>query len=332
MDDEFHRDEKMIKKILNYKIIFISLIFSSFVTSQTNTIETTPDEPNVIPVSTASPSFAPPEPNPISPTPSPVSPTVPVAPMPAPDTPPSPISTVPSTAPSTSTPMIPPPDPISTLPSSPTSTPLTPSHSNNITPATKSTVSKTLKKSSTSLFSDIFKFNWLNQVGFSIQGAGTLNIDREKAPKLIQKSVNKSFLRNFLFFNVQYYFLQFPSFLRWSVKASTGLTRNYDTQSTKFIPLSISGVLHIRIINAVVPFIEWGYSLWNIDFSEFSSTFSYWGTGINISFSLFKPSLKYTLPDEYKINDMGIIVESRWSNYKEHSFLDTVHGGLYLRF
>ena len=191
---------------------------------------------------------------------------------------------------------------------------------------------KTIRKPKDSSVSNIFHFKWPHQIGFSIQGAGTLSLTKEKAPQLIQENINNSFLRNHLFLNLQYYLFQFPSFFKWSLKASAGLTRNYDIQSTNFAPLSVGGALHINLINSLIPFIEAGYSVWNIDFKKFSSHFFYWGTGLNISFSLFKPSLQYTLPDEYKVNDMGLILESRWSIYKDSHFIHTLHGGLYLRF
>ena len=186
-----------------------------------------------------------------------------------------------------------------------------------------------LKSSDTS---DIFHLKWPHQIEFSIQGAGTLNLAKEKAPELIQENINKSFLRNHLFLSLQYYLLQFPSFFKWSVKASAGLTRNYDIQSTKFAPLSVGAALHINLINPFTPFFEVGYSTWNIDFKRFSHAFFYWSTGLNVSFSLFKPSLQYTLPDEYSVNDMGFTLESRWSIYKSNQFINTLHGGLYLRF
>ena len=191
---------------------------------------------------------------------------------------------------------------------------------------------KLVKKPKKSNVSHVFHLKWPHQIEFSIQGAGTLNLTKEKAPQLIQKNINNSFLRNHLFLNLQYYLLQFPSFFKWSLKASAGLTRNYDIQSTKFAPLSVGGALHINLIKSLIPFIEAGYSVWGIDFEKFSSHFFYWSTGLNISFSLFKPSLQYTLPDEYKVNDMGFLLESRWSIYNSSQFIHTLHGGLYLRF
>ena len=191
---------------------------------------------------------------------------------------------------------------------------------------------KTIQKPKDSNASNMFHLKWPHQIEFSIQGAGTLSLTKEKAPQFIQENINNSFLRNHLFLNLQYYLFQIPSFLKWSLKASAGLTRNYDIQSTKFIPLSVGGALHINLIKSLIPFVEVGYSVWSIDFQKFSSHFFYYGTGLNISFSLFKPSLKYTLPDEYKVNDMGLLLESRWSIYKTSQFIHTLHGGLYLRF
>ena len=203
----------------------------------------------------------------------------------------------------------------------------------NSTPVSSAPIAKKpTQKIKDSTQSDMFYLKWPNQIEFSVQGAGTLNITEQTAPELIQTNVNEDFLRNHQFLNLQYYFLQFPSFFKWSLKASAGWTRNYDNQSTEFIPLSIGGVFHLYLIDSLVPFFEWGYSVWNINFDQFSSTFFYWGAGLNISFSLFKPSLRYTLPDEYTINDMGLNVESRWSTYKSNIFINTLHVGLYLRF
>ncbi len=267
---------KSFRKILSYRIILISAVFSFFAVSQT---ESSTDSVLPPPV--------------INSTPDPVPPPV--------------INSTPDS-------VLPPP----AINSTPVSS----------TPIAKKTTQKIKHPNQ----SDMFHLKWPNQIEFSGQGAGTLNITTQNAPKLIQTNVNKAFLRNHSFLNLQYYFLQFPSFFKWSLKVSAGLTRNYDTQSTRFIPLNVGGVFHLYLIDSLVPFFEWGYSVWNINFNEFSSTFFYWGTGLNISFSLFKPSLKYTLADEYKINDMGLNVESRWSIYKSNTFINTLHVGLYLRF
>ena len=299
------KDTKKMNKTTNLFIILIGFTFSSFTTSQTknNTEESLP-----LPATTNT------------------SETLPLSPdntKTTLDTKPSPTTikaseTLPLSPDNTKTTLDTKPSPATT--NTPEMLPLNPV---NI---------QAIKKPKDSSVSNIFHFKWPHQIEFSIQGAGTLSLTKEKAPQLIQENINNSFLRNHLFLNLQYYLFQFPSFFKWSLKASAGLTRNYDIQSTNFAPLSVGGVLHINLINSLIPFIEAGYSVWNIDFKKFSSHFFYWSTGLNISFSLFKPSLQYTLPDEYKVNDMGLILESRWSIYKDSYFIHTLHGGLYLRF
>ena len=178
----------------------------------------------------------------------------------------------------------------------------------------------------------VFKPYLLNHVQVSVQWAKVLSWSENKTPSLLKASINESFLEHFLFLNLQYHILKWPGFLKWGLKTSAGLGRNYDVQSKHFTPLSLGAVIYVYLIDSIAPFVEWGYALWSVDFNEFSSVFPYLSAGLNISFNLLKPSLKYTLSDEYGIDDIGLSVESRWLFYKNYQFMHTIHAGLYLRF
>ena len=107
-----------------------------------------------------------------------------------------------------------------------------------------------------------------------------------------------------------------------------------------FFPLSASFIWSLQIFNypTFTPFFEIGASVWNQGFyNKWSSFFPYWGAGAFISFSLLKNSLRYTFPEEYKIQDMGILLEMRryLTPAKEDgikSFLTTFHAGIYFHF
>ena len=109
---------------------------------------------------------------------------------------------------------------------------------------------------------------------------------------------------------------------------------------SSFFPLSASFIWSLQIFNypTLTPFFEIGASVWNEGlYNEWSSFFPYWGAGAFISFSLLKNSLRYTFPEEYKIQDMGILLEMRryLTPAKEDgikSFLTTFHAGIYFHF
>ncbi len=135
--------------------------------------------------------------------------------------------------------------------------------------------------------------------------------------------------------------MQFPYILKWGIRGSAGIVRNEDQDSLYFYPLSLSLITSLQIFKQqfFTPFFEIGYSVWNVDFSDFSDFFPFYGGGALISFSLFKNSLRHTLPDEYGIQDIGIIAE--WKNHispldppEEESpyFLHSLHVGVYLLF
>ena len=218
---------------------------------------------------------------------------------------------------------------------------------NDTTPLSPSkTQLKNLKKQLLSPLSSknkekLILFQWLNEQHFSLQWA--YGFFRQKhTPPLLKVNINDTFLNQALFFfNFQQNIIQFPYILKWGLKVSTGITRNYDNDKIYFYPLHLSAITSLQIFKyqLIVPFFEMGYSTWNIDFSEFSEAFPVWSLGASVSWALFKQSLSYTLPDEYGIQDAGISLEIR-----NHSssldmperdrgyFLRSIHVGIYFKF
>lgn len=185
-------------------------------------------------------------------------------------------------------------------------------------------------------------FRWLNENQISGQWAhGFLSEELKYIPSPLEEEINDSFKNDmFLYLNFHYNIMQFPYVLKWGAKASAGFTRNYDVESTYFIPMSLSIIFHLQIFNHqfLTPFFEIGYSTWNIDFSdEFSEFFPFWTVGGYLSLSIFKRSLQHTLKDEYGITDIGIVVDWRNSSSPFHFeerayFLRSLHAGIYFRF
>ena len=186
-------------------------------------------------------------------------------------------------------------------------------------------------------------FQWRNEQEFSIQWAyGFLKQKDKFAPPLLKEKITDKFKNDtMIYLNFHQNILQFPYILKWGLKGSAGLTRNYDHEKTYFFPLSLSIITSLQIFKEqlIVPFFEMGYSTWNIDFSEFSEFFPFWSLGASVSLSLFKPSLRHTMPDEYGIRDIGIIVEVRnhsspmdLPDKKRGYFLHSVHTGIYFSF
>lgn len=185
-------------------------------------------------------------------------------------------------------------------------------------------------------------FRWLDEQQISAQWAyGFLNEEQKYMPSPLAEDINSSFKKDmFLYLNFHYNLLQFPYVLKWGAKASTGFTRNYDVDSTYFIPLSLSIIFHLQIFKYqyITPFFELGYSTWNIDFSnDFSEFFPFWNVGAYISLSIFKRSLRHTMEDEYGITDIGIVID--WRSYsspfhfeERAYFLRSFHAGIYFRF
>ena len=189
----------------------------------------------------------------------------------------------------------------------------------------------------------LFLFQWVNEQQMSLQWAyAFLNQTDKFAPTLLQEKINESFRNeSLIYFNFHQNIIQFPYILKWGLKASAGVTRNYDVDSTYFIPISLSAMVSFQIFKnqVIVPFFEIGYSFWNVDFSESSDFFPFWGVGADISLSVFKKSLRYTLPDEYGIKDIGLSLEFRsnsspmdFSEEKRGYFSRSLHVGVYCRF
>ena len=186
-------------------------------------------------------------------------------------------------------------------------------------------------------------FKWVNERGMSVEWAhGFLKQKDKYAPKLLKEKIKETFLKEALFFlNFHQNILQFPYVLRWGIRGSAGITRNYSVKSTYFIPLQLSLILQLQIFEhqVLIPFTEIGVSSWNIDFEEFTQVFPFWSIGTRISLSLFKRSLQYTFPNEYGIGDVGLIFELRnnisppdYPDEEKGYFLRTFHAGVYFKF
>ncbi len=208
-------------------------------------------------------------------------------------------------------------------------------------------------------------FQWLNEQQISLQWAGA-NITKKDfnskegfAPELLKKEIHfDTFANDRLFYlNFQQNIIQFPYILKWGLRASLGVAFNYDNDRKYFFPMSASGIWSLQIFKhqIIIPFFEMGFSTWNINsyLEEFTPLFPFWGVGASISLALFKNSLRYTLPDEYGIKDLGIILEFRrhssplkwlnpwfnsekkewlWPEEKRGYFFDSFHAGIYCRF
>ena len=186
-------------------------------------------------------------------------------------------------------------------------------------------------------------FQWANEQEISLQWAyGFLENPDVHAPALLQKTINSSFKNDtFIYLNFHQNFIQFPYIFKWGIRGSAGLTRNYDHQSDYFIPVSVSAVLSLWIFKTqhLTPFVEMGVSGWSVNLSETSDVFPFYGGGVALSLALFKPSLRYTMPEEYGIRDIGFIIEVRnhlspfdHPEEKTGAFMLSLHAGLYFRF
>ena len=186
-------------------------------------------------------------------------------------------------------------------------------------------------------------FQWVNEQQISLQWAYAFLKQTEKhAPDLLKEKIDDSFRNDILFYlNFHQNIIQFPYVLKWGLRASAGMTRNYSIGSTYFIPMSLSATISLQVFEKqiVVPFFEMGYSLWSVDFSESSDFFPFWSVGADISFSIFKSSLRYTLSDEYGIEDIGVSLEVRnhsspmdFPDEKRGYFLHSLHAGIYCKF
>lgn len=186
-------------------------------------------------------------------------------------------------------------------------------------------------------------FQWVSEQQTSFQWAYAFLKQTEKhAPDLLKEKIGDSFRNDMLFYlNFHQNIIQFPYILKWGLRASAGMTRNYNIDSAYFIPMSLSVITSLQIFEKqiVVPFFEMGYSFWSVDFSESSDFFPFWSVGADISFSIFKSSLRYTLSDEYGIEDIGMSLEIRnnssptdFPDEKRGYFLHSLHVGVYCKF
>ena len=186
-------------------------------------------------------------------------------------------------------------------------------------------------------------FEWLSENHISLEWAYAFldMADKELyAPALLKEKVTKSFKNEaLLYLNFHRNIIRFPYVLDGGLKASIGVARSYDLKSDYFFPLSLSAIVSLRIWKHqfIVPFLEGGFSSWNINVSgDFSDIFPFWTVGAFVSFSLFKPSLRYIFANDYGVQDIGFIGE--WRNHlspfkKERgAFLRTLHLGLYVHF
>ena len=184
-------------------------------------------------------------------------------------------------------------------------------------------------------------FEFLNEQQFSFEWAYGF-LQEKYAPPLLKQKITQDFKNDtFFYLNFHQNIIKFPYVLKWGLRGSAGIVRNEDHESLYFYPLSLALITSLQIFEyqAIRPFFEIGYSAWNVDFSDFSDFFPFYGGGALISFSLFKNSLRHTLPDEYGIKDIGIIAE--WKSHisprdppedKSLYFLHSLHVGVYLVF
>ena len=188
-------------------------------------------------------------------------------------------------------------------------------------------------------------FEWLSENHISLEWAYAFLDPADKdlyAPALLKEKITNSFKNEaLLYFNFHRNIIRFPYVLDGGLKASIGLARSYDLKSDYFFPLSLSAIMSLRIWKHqfIVPFLEGGFSSWNINVSgDFSDIFPFWTVGAFVSLSLFKPSLRYIFANDYGVQDIGFIGE--WRNHlspfkkedKRGAFLRTLHLGLYVHF
>ncbi len=138
--------------------------------------------------------------------------------------------------------------------------------------------------------------------------------------KSVQKDSLVSGIQNEFFNNRQIFSIhlcrnlfQFLEFLKGGAEVAGGLSIFYDDDEPIVFPIKAGGRISLNITQkpTIKPFISAGYALWGVGEGgggreNFSSLMAYWSAGLWLSFSLFKPSLRYTLVDEYGLKDLGI--------------------------
>lgn len=153
---------------------------------------------------------------------------------------------------------------------------------------------------------------------------------------------NSFFNRQLLQVDFHKNWLQLLHILKWGIQASAGTTLSYggSNQGAFFVPMYMGSILSLQLTKRpyFIPFIAAGYSIWSIGFHTLSSMLFQWSAGAHISFSIMKPSLGYTLLDEYGIHDMGIIAKTTSYYFVENGLphgnilIASLHIGVYFQF
>jgi len=162
-------------------------------------------------------------------------------------------------------------------------------------------------------------FQWLDQHQLSVQWGVASSED--------EGSTIDSFLYDSLIYlNWHRNILQFPYVLKWGVKGHFGWNYNKGENEKRLINVSLSSITTLQIINPqyVVPFLELGASTWNVSFDHFSDISFFWGAGVLFSLSIFKPSLSYTLPDEYNLMDIGFLLQfvQQYTSFRNQTYIE----------
>ena len=178
-------------------------------------------------------------------------------------------------------------------------------------------------------------FKWLDQQQISFQW-GTL-LSKETDNKNSSSTKTKNTAHSFsddsiLYLSWHRNILQFPYILKWGVKGNLEwIYQKGDVWDS--LKLFLSSIITLQLIDPqyVVPFVEIGALTENVDFSTITP---FWSAGVLLSFAILKTSLVYTLPDEYGIHDMGVILELKThkSLMDGKDFLRYFHIGAYLLF
>ena len=183
-------------------------------------------------------------------------------------------------------------------------------------------------------------FSWVLNSKLTFEWAKTLGPKNYTTtmPIALQNQFDpKKLLGFFLHLHYQFDILKFPHFLKWGLRADAGVTRNYIVKKMLFFPLSFSVVSTVEFIDPqyIYPFIELGASswwTWEKEDKQFSRMFLFWKAGVLLSFSIFSKSLRYSLPEDYGIRDLGIEISYKSLRYQEGVFLNTVHVGAFFKF
>ena len=195
-----------------------------------------------------------------------------------------------------------------------------------------------------SLAYSIFQRGWVNHSQLSFGWVNDIFSDLHLLSPFIQslnKNAQQAFLDgSFLYAHFQRDEFYFPYFWHWGWRASAGLAADYEKwgEEVYAIPVSVLGVISFQFFpyQTVIPFFTAGYTWWSENLSHFSDLMFQWGGGVKISFALLNRSLYHTLPDEYEISDMGLLLESlfvhRGWRPDEGYIIHSVNLGVYFYF